>query len=189
MAWDTTAPGLQFGNSATPAAESAGMFGVPLPVLSSTFFGAMKGGAVNQKIEQMNNIVAQKNAATLAQGMKTQETINRNLQSAEDAAVRSSVLVQMNLRDAEGAAAAEAAATGADPAQAVRESQRNAALAQADADRELKYAADQAEMASWANAQKMASTQGTIDYNPYLNIALAAGSMAVPAMFRTGMVK
>lgn len=190
MAWDTTAPGLQFGGSA-PKVESAssGLFGVPMPVLTSTFFGAMKGGAVNQKIEQMNSIAAQKNAATLSQGMKTQETINRNMQMAEDARVNSELVIQMNQRDAEGAAAAQAASTGASADQALREVQRNAAFAEDQADAELQFAADQAEMASWANAQQMSSQIGNIDYNPYLNIALAAAGTAVPAMFKSGLVK
>lgn len=189
MAWDTTAPGLQFGSAAPKAAETSSLFGVPMPVLSSTFFGAMKGGAINSKIEQMNNVAAQKNAATLAQGMKTQETINRNLQAAEDARVSSELVIQMNKRDAEGAAAAEAASTGASSDQAIREVQRNAAFAEDQADAELKYAADQAEMASWANAQKMGSQIGTIEYNPYLNIALSAAGAAYPAMLKTGLVK
>lgn len=167
----------------------ASLFGVPVSVLTSTFFGAMKGGAVNQKIEQMNNMVAQKNAATLASGMKTQETINRNLTAAEDAATRSKLATQMNKRDAEGQAAAEAAATGASPDQAVREVQRNAAFAQAEADRELQYAVDQAELQSWANAQKMSSTQSPIEYNPLANIGLAVASTTIPAMFKSGLVK
>lgn len=191
MAWDTSAPGLQFGGAATTAAApaSSSLFGVPTSVLASTFFGAMKGGAINSKIEQMNALAAQKNAATLAQGMKTQETINRNLQMAEDARVSSELVIQMNQREAEGAAAAEAASTGASSDQAVREVQRNAAFAEEQADKELQYAADQAEMASWANAQKMSQQVGTIEYNPYLNIALSAAGMAIPSMFKTGLIK
>lgn len=167
----------------------ASLFGVPVSVLTSTFFGAMKGGAVNAKIDHMNNVIAQKNAATLAQGMKTQETINRNLQAAEDAHTRNQIAIQANQRDAEGAAAAEAASTGASPEQAVRETQRNAAVARANADRELQYAADQADMASWATAMQMNNQIGTIEYNPYLNIALAASGTALPSMMKSGLIK
>lgn len=175
----------------TPAAteEPMSVFGVPMSVLTSTFFGAMKGGAVNAKIDHMNNVIAQKNAATVAQGMKTQETINRNLQASEDAHTRNQIAIQANQRDAEGAAAAEAAATGASPEQAVRETQRNAAVARANADRELQYAADQADMASWATAMQMNNQIGTIEYNPYLNIALAASGAVLPSMMKSGLVK
>lgn len=178
-------------NKVAPAKVSgtASLFGVPMPVLTSTFFGAMKGGVINQKIEQMNSLAAQKNAATIAQGMKTQETINRNLQMAEDAHVSSELVIQMNQREAEGAAAAEAASTGASSDQAVREVQRNAAFAEEQADKELQYAADQAEMASWANAQKASQQIGSIEYNPYLNIALSAATTAVPSIYKSGLVK
>lgn len=178
-------------SGAGPVAEtsSANVFGVPLSVLGSTFFGAMKGGIVNQKIDHMNSIVDQKNASTLAQGMKSQETINRNMQMSEDAHARNQVIIQANQRDAEGAAAAEAATTGANPEQAVREVQRNAAVARQNADRELQYAADQSAMASWANAQKMGGQIGSIDYNPYLNIALATAGTVLPALSKSGMTK
>lgn len=190
MSWDTNAPGLQFGGSAPKAAPaSSSLFGVPTSVLSSTFFGAMKGGAANKAIEARNSMVAQKNAATLAQGMKTQETINRNMQAAEDARVNSELVIQMNKRDAEGSAAAQAASTGASADQFIREVQRNAAFAEDQADADLQFAADQAEMASWANAQQMSQQVGSIDYNPYLNIALHAASAVRTSLHNSGLVK
>lgn len=168
----------------TTAAAKAGS-GLPLPVMSSIFFGAMKGGAVNQKMDQMNDMVQQKNEATLKQGMKNQEVLNYNMQQAEDAAVRQDLITQMNFREAEGEAAAAAASIGSSSAQAIREASRNAAFASAEADRQLMSAAEQYDQASWANAQATQSTQGTIKYNPYLNILLSAGMATVPAMFET----
>lgn len=195
MPWDTSAPGLQFGAkpTATKTAANTGtsVFGVPLPVLTSTFFGAMKGGAANAKIEQMNAMAATKQAATLQQGMKTQETINRNLSAAEDAYSQNQLVIQMNQREAEGAASAEAAATGANPEQAIREINRNAAMAQDQADAELRYAADAAELASYSVASQMNSVKnmGKIEYNPYLNVALSAAGSAIPSMYQSGLIK
>lgn len=160
-----------------------------LPLTASVFFGAMKGGMVNQKVEHINNVNAQKNAATLSEGMKTQEVINRNLTAAKDASAKNDLVIQMNARDAEGAAAAEAASTGASPEQAVREVQRNAAFAQQENDAELQMAMDQAELASYSVNESMNSMASPVKTNPYLNVLLGSASTAIPMLYRSGAVK